>query len=59
MRDVNRIPEILAMVSKIWYKHPDLRLCQLILNACENDQMSYYIEDEDLLAKLKKAYKEE
>ena len=32
MRSVDRIPNILDRVSKIWEKYPDLRLGQLLLN---------------------------
>ena len=59
MRRKERIPELLKKISDIWYKNPDLRLGQLILNACPSDQMAYYIEDEDLLESLKIVYKEE
>jgi len=59
MRDPNRIPEIISVVTRVWYKYPDLRLGQLILNACPNDKVAYYIEDEELLENLKKIYKEE
>jgi uncharacterized protein YihD (DUF1040 family) len=59
MRDPNRIHEILRVMSKVWYNHPDLRLGQLILNACATDSGLYYMEDEDLLKGLKHAYKEE
>lgn len=58
MRDPNRIPEVLSVLSRVWYKQPDLRLCQLIMNATEQRD-PYYTEDEDLLKKLKEVYKEE
>jgi uncharacterized protein YihD (DUF1040 family) len=58
MRDPNRIPEILSMMSRVWYKNPDLRLCQLIINVT-GIQDPYYVEDEEFLKKLKKVYKEE
>lgn len=59
MRDPNRIHEILRVTSKVWYKNPDLRLGQLILNACPTDTGLYYLEDEDLLESLKHVYEEE
>ena len=59
MRDPNRIYEMLRILSKIWRKYPDLRLGQLVLNGCPDDSGLYYMEDEDLLENLKKAYKEE
>lgn len=58
MRDPNRIHEMLRIVSKVWYKNPDLRLGQLIINACSESAL-YYIEDELLLESLKKQYEEE
>jgi uncharacterized protein YihD (DUF1040 family) len=33
MRDPNRIDEVLAEVKRVWAKHPDLRLGQLIGHA--------------------------
>jgi uncharacterized protein YihD (DUF1040 family) len=59
MRNPNRIPEILRLVAKVWYKSPDLRLGQLLLNATRDEHTFYYIEDEDLIEVLKKTYKEE
>jgi len=59
MRDPNRIYEILRILSKIWFKNPELRLGQLILNGCPTDSGLYYLEDEDLLENLKNTYKEE
>jgi uncharacterized protein YihD (DUF1040 family) len=61
VRDPNRIPEILSVLSKVWYKNPDFRLCQLIMNATGSIRSydPYYIEDEELLKKLKELYKEE
>ena len=59
MRDPNRIPELLRIISKVWYTNPDLRLGQLILNGCPTDAGLYYMEDEDLLKNLKRVYEEE
>jgi len=58
MRDPNRIPEILSVLSRVWYKNPDLRLCQLIVNTTGMGD-PYYFEDEELLKKLREVYKEE
>ena len=33
MRDPARIDEVLAEVKRVWDKHPDLRLGQLMVNA--------------------------
>jgi hypothetical protein len=58
MRDPQRIQKILALVTKVWYKYPDLRLTQLIGNACKTND-PYYVEDDILFENLKKVYKEE
>ena len=55
MRDPKRIPKVLKEVESIWGKHPDLRLGQLLLNVL-HDPALYYVEDEDLLKKLKDLY---
>ena len=55
MRDVNRINPILDRLKTIWRRNPDLRLGQLILNALR-DPTLYYIEDEQLIEILEKAY---
>ena len=47
------IDEILKLISEIWHKNPDLRLCQLIGNCFiwrETDL--YYVEDNILQDKL-------
>ena len=54
MRNPNRIESILALIRKIWYRYPDLRLTQIIMNALNMASDPYYIEDE----KLKKALEE-
>ena len=59
MRNSKRIPELLRIISKVWYKYPDLRLGQLILNGCPTDAGLYYMEDEDLIENLKRSYEEE
>ena len=33
MRDPDRIPEMLELLRKVWQRHPDLRLGQLVFNA--------------------------
>ncbi|KKM81127.1 hypothetical protein LCGC14_1332970 [marine sediment metagenome] len=45
MRDLKRIKRILKLIEKIWYKNPDLRLCQLLykLDLAEG---SFYLEDD-------------
>ena len=55
MRSVDRIPNILDRVSKIWEKYPDLRLGQLLLN-CFSDPLLYYVEDDKLIEALESYY---
>ena len=57
MRDEDRIDEILELISEIWHKNPDLRLCQLLGNCFtaggfRKQKDIYYIEDTELLSKL-------
>lgn len=56
MRDPNRIDLILDQLKTLWKKYPDLRLGQLILNVLQ-DPLLYYVEDEQLIEALEKAYK--
>jgi hypothetical protein len=56
MRDKKRIPIILKEIGKIWEKHPELRLGQLILNIIQ-DPALYYIEDKDLIKEIQAGYK--
>lgn len=55
MRDINRINRILKEISIIWKQYPDFRLGQLILNVI-NDPALYYIEDDELVERLKQTY---
>lgn len=55
MRDINRINKILEEVGKIWKKHPDLRLGQLLLNVAR-DPVLYYLEDDEIVEILKEFY---
>jgi len=57
MRDPKRIKPTLALIEKIWTKHPDLRLAQLLGNCLYGVDL-YYLEDKGLLELLKKTYKE-
>jgi uncharacterized protein YihD (DUF1040 family) len=54
MRDPERIEPMIALIRKIWYRAPDLRLTQLIMNALKMNDDPYYVEDD----KLKKALEE-
>lgn len=55
MRDVNRIDYILEKLGNIWKKFPDLRLGQLLLNVARDPEL-YYIEDKELIDKLRMVY---
>ena len=56
MRDPNRIEIVLNEIKEIWKKHPDLRLCQLLLNLVANPNSLYYVEDDILIKGLKDLY---
>ena len=64
MRNPERIDEILKLISEIWHKNPELRLCQLIKN-CFSEEVDdyglrdvdlYYLEDGVLQDRLEKVY---
>ena len=57
-KDPDRIDEILKLISKIWHKNPDLRLCQLIGNCFDTEHISdlYYVEDDELWDKIERRY---
>ena len=55
MRDQSRIYDYISTLAEIWYKYPDLRFSQLVLNVIGlND---YYIEDDEIFEQFKKLYK--
>jgi len=63
MRNPERIDEILKLISEIWHKNPDLRLCQLIGNCWDDHELrdssyddSYYVEDVVLQDRLINTY---
>lgn len=47
MRDINRIPEVLAELGKLWYKYPDWRFGQLISNVASDNKYSDIFFPED------------
>lgn len=59
MRDPKRIPEILQELGRYWARHPDLRLGQLVVNAClgpmnmSSDDDPFNVEDDVVLARLR------
>jgi len=61
-RDPKRIPKVLEVIREIWEKVPDQRFGQLIYNLTQFSEIKekdvYYIEDDELIRKIKKALKE-
>lgn len=55
MRNANQIDNILLELGRIWKRHPHLRLGQLISNEYDEFKL-YYVEDDQLIAGLKRAY---
>ncbi len=56
MRDINRIPEILKELERVWRDNPDFRLGQLITVATRPSTphpTTFYIEDDKMLKGLK------
>ncbi len=49
--------ELIDLITKIWKKYPELRLCQLIGN-CFHDQDLYFVKDAGLTKQLKLTYPE-
>lgn len=50
-RDAERIDRVLETLETVWKKHPDLRLCQLLVNAAPLSGPCpelFYIEDQTL-----------
>ena len=47
MRNPHRIPLVLRELQRLWEKHPDWRLGQLIFNIPRRDP--FHIEDDDLI----------
>lgn len=54
MRDPNRIEPMLGLIRDIWYRCPDTRLTQLIMNALNMNEDPYYVEDDILKQALEK-----
>ena len=56
-RDPQRIDELLMELERIWKKHPDTRLGQLLVS-CVNGEADklFYMEDEALLEKLRERF---
>lgn len=52
MRDPDRIPKLLTALADAWRANPDLRLAQLIVNACPPGAAPYNVEDDLVQAGL-------
>jgi len=53
MRNPERIPKVIETIRKYWEKHPDLRLGQIIGNVLEAERDAYYLEDDELMKRIK------
>lgn len=54
MRDPDRIPALLTALVDAWHRYPDLRLGQLIINACPPMGDPFNVEDDVMLAGLQR-----
>lgn len=52
MRDPARIRPLLERLAKVWEKHPDQRLGQLIVNSCSSGESVYCLECEEIVKNL-------
>lgn len=57
MRNPERIDKVLAAISEVWKRYPDLRFGQLISNVFSEPTL-YFIEDDELIEKIKRFYDE-
>ena len=48
MRDSTRIDPMLALIAEIWYRHPDWRLGQLLVNVASDNGPAdlFFVEDD-------------
>jgi uncharacterized protein YihD (DUF1040 family) len=51
MRNKTRIKKILGELGKVWEKHPDLRLGQLLRQVTYDEDL-FYLEDDVLLVRI-------
>jgi hypothetical protein len=59
MRNPERIDEILITIARIWKERPELRLCQLLESCYPGKHCLFYVEDDDLKARLRDRYLKE
>ena len=55
MRDPRRISLIINELQNLWYNVPDLRLGQLLLDIVPDSNLLFYIEDDELINKIRDA----
>jgi hypothetical protein len=56
-RDPQRIDTLVCELERIWKKHPDTRLGQLLVSCVDGDaDKLFYMEDEALLEKLRERF---
>ena len=58
MRDINRIDRVCNDLGELWKLTPDLRLGQLLLCAVSNETALFYIEDNELIMRIRDVVKE-
>lgn len=56
MRDPDRIDPTLDEIAFYWKAYPDLRLTQLLLNTVKDDENAYYLEEDELLERMRELY---
>lgn len=52
MRPRRRIPVMLWHLGRLWWRRPDWRLTQLVVNVANRND-PFYVEDADFLAEMK------
>lgn len=55
MRDIKRIPIILAAIQELWEYFPDMRLGQLLENFAFDSNTMFFQEDEVTLMELERS----
>lgn len=54
-RDPRRIGAMIGALLDYWTLNPDLRLGQIVGNMADGDTDPYYIEDDEMLARIRNA----
>ena len=53
-----RIPVVLDIIKKIWEKHPNISLMQLLCSANFPESDKYFTQDDELIINLRRLYDE-